>query len=295
MTSTLLRHALLLLLLVHGATARSAERPQPPIGLEVDGNPAATCVRKVVLMGYWPPTNEMLRSWSTDPVQNPEGWIGANWGGYGFDVYAYFPEFPPDGNPANDTIGSAGSVGSTTSDLQVDYQDTSADFWRIVDEQQPSILITTSRGGAIGWEVEAVEGGHDGGTDDPAADWKSDGYGEWTLPTQDSVDPRTWAAISEYRRGVRLASQLPMEAIVEAAGDLGLVSVEIDATGTSGNYLSGFLGLHGLYYNHITASNVAAGHIHVGIDVPTATARRLLEATLGAVLSSFEANTLPCP
>ena len=55
------------------------------------------CAKNVVLMGYWPPTNEMLRPWSTDPTQNPDGWIGADFGGYGYDVYSFFPEFPPDG------------------------------------------------------------------------------------------------------------------------------------------------------------------------------------------------------
>ncbi len=33
------------------------------------------CAKNVVLMGYWPPSNEMLRPWSADPKQNPDGWI----------------------------------------------------------------------------------------------------------------------------------------------------------------------------------------------------------------------------
>jgi hypothetical protein len=54
--------------------------------------------------------------------------------------------------------------------------------------------------------------------------------------------------------------------------------------GTSGNFLSGFLGLHGLYYNLQTPHNVAAGHIHVGFGLPVADASALIEATLHAVL-----------
>lgn len=131
-----------------------------------------TCKKTIVLMGYWPPTNEMLRPWSTNPAQNPGGWQGENWRGHGFDVYAFFPEFPPDGDPSNDEIGDPGSVGSPDFDLQVDYQATSADFWRIVDTHAPRLLITTSRGGQIGWEIEALEGGHgDDNPDGPAADW----------------------------------------------------------------------------------------------------------------------------
>ena len=71
------------------------------------GEPA--CTKNVVLMGYWPPTNEMLRPWSTDPAQNPGGWIGEDWEGYGYDVYSFFPEFPPDGDPTNDSIGDDGA------------------------------------------------------------------------------------------------------------------------------------------------------------------------------------------
>jgi len=78
------------------------------------------CHNNVVLMGYWPPTNEMLRPWSTNPEQNPDGWTGENWRGTGYDVYAFFPEFPPDGDPSNDGIGELGAVGSAESDLRVD-------------------------------------------------------------------------------------------------------------------------------------------------------------------------------
>lgn len=257
------------------------------------GRPA--CAKNVVLMGYWPPTNEMLRPWSQNPRQNPGGWVGQDWEGLGYDVYSFFPEFPPDGNPSNDPIGSPGSVGSEDFDLQVDYQATSEDFWRIVDELRPIILITNSRGGGIGWEIEAIEGGHGGGGGDPAFDWSSDGYGAVTHPTQESIDPRSWDAISTYRQGNTLPSQLPMDAIFDAASKLGVTSVEIDQDGTSGNYLSGFLGLHGVYYNQIARHNVAAGHIHVGNGLPTEDASVLVEATLRVVIETHPADGVACP
>jgi hypothetical protein len=257
--------------------------------------PPTTCTKKVVLTGYWPATNEMLRAWSTNPAQNPGPWIGQNWNSHGFDVYAFFPEFPPDGNPMNDPFGSDGWIGSPTSDLRVDYQDTSADFWRIMDTHQPHILITTSRGGSIGWEVEAVEGGHGGSSADPSSDWSSDRHGSETLPTQTSIDPRSWTAISTYRGNNTLPSQLPMNNIVSATTALNLENVQIDSTGTSGNYLSGFMALHGLYYNDVSPHNVAAGHIHVGVGVPTANAQSLMQATLDAVLTQYDADTMNCP
>lgn len=247
-------------------------------------------------MGYWPPTNEMLRAWSQNPAQNPGPWIGENWEGHGFDVYAFFPEFPPDGDPNDDAIGDDGAVGSPAFDLRVDYQATSADFWRIVEAYSPVLLVTTSRGGGIGWEIEAIEGGHGNDrSNDPASDWSSDRHGEVQLPTRETIDPRSWDAISTFRVGDTLPTKLPAAAIRDAAAALGRTSVEIDDTGTSGNFLSGFLGLHGLYYNHTTPHNAAAGHIHVGNGLPVDDARALIETSLRIVLSQHPAESLPCP
>jgi hypothetical protein len=255
------------------------------------------CTKNVVLMGYWPPTNEMLRPWSQNPEQNPGGWIGEDWEGYGYDVYSFFPEFPPDGDPSNDPIGSDGSVGSARFDLRVDYQATSEDFWSIVDTLEPVIVMTNSRGGDIGWEVEAIEGGHGvNNMNGPEFDWSSDQHGADTRPTQATIDARSWDAISTYRQGTTLPTRLPVEDIVAATTALGLTNVEIDETGTSGNYLSGFLGLHGLYYAETAAHEVvAAGHIHVGYGLPVADASVLIETSLHAVLQAHPADRVPCP
>lgn len=256
---------------------------------------SARCAKNVVVMGYWPPTNEMLRPWSTNATQNPEGWVGENWEGLGYDVYSFFPEFPPDGDPTNDSIGDDGAVGSPKFDLRVDYQATSDDFWRLVDTWQPIILITTSRGGKIGWEVEAIEGGHGvGNTRGPAFDWISDGYGDEFFPVEKTLEPRSWDAISTYRQGNTLPSQLPIDAIVAATDPLGLTDVQIDTTGTSGNFLSGFLGLHGLIYQQQTEHAVAAGHIHVGFGLPNEDARQLIEATVRTVLEQHPAKDTGC-
>jgi hypothetical protein len=253
------------------------------------------CNKNVVLTGYWPPSNEMLRAFSTNAAQNPDGWQGENWRGLGYDVYAFFPEFPPDGDPTNDPLGDEGSVGSPTSDMRVDYQDTSEDFWRIMDEYAPLIVITTSRGGSIDWELEALEGGHDGGNPgDPSADWSSDGYGVEILPVENSVEARTWSAISQYRQGTTIPSALPLDEIFAATDGLTTATVQIDTTGTSGNYLSGFAALHGLVYEETTTHSVAAGHIHVGTGLGVDTARTLIEATLEAVLMEYPADQTGC-
>jgi hypothetical protein len=275
--------------------AGTVEATTTPDSGEESSTGAGACAKNVVLMGYWPPTNEMLRPWSTNPAQNPDGWIGEDWGGHGYDVYAFFPEFPPDGDPTDDEIGDPGAVGSPDFDLRVDYQATSSDFWRIVDELQPVILMTTSRGGEIGWEVEAIEGGHGMGMGgDPAMDWASDKYGDEWFPTQATIEARSWDAISTYRAGETLPSQLPIDAIVDATAALGLTDVVVDPE-TSGNFLSGFLGLHGLYYNAQAPFNVAAGHIHVGFGLPVEDASALIEASLEAVLQAHPIDEVECP
>lgn len=257
----------------------------------------ATCTKNVVLMGYWPPTNEMLRPWSTNPAQNPGGWTGQDWGGYGYDVYSFFPEFPPDGDPSNDAIGDDGAVGSPKFELRVDYQATSADFWRLVDLYQPVILVTTSRGGGIGWEIEALEGGHGvGNPGGPEADWSSDQHGADQLPTQATIEAASWDAISTWRQGNTLPTQLPVDAIFEATSALGVTNVVVDQ-GTSGNFLSGFLALHGLYYQQLAHPYdvVAAGHIHVGNGLPVADASALIDATLHAILQQYPVDRVACP
>ena len=235
------------------------------------------CNNTVVVTGYWPPTNEMLRHLSANSQQNPGGWQGENWRNTGYNVYAYFPEFPPDGDPTNDAIGEPGSVGAMDADFQVDYQDTSADFWRIMDRHQPRILITTSRGGDIGWELEAVEGGHG-----QASEWTSDRWGQVTHPLAGSIDPRSTTMVERHATH-RLRSALPLALIKQQTAAMKLTDVAIDDN-TSGSYLSGFMGLHGLFYHQTHLHNVAAGHVHVGRHVSVYDARRLLETTLATVL-----------
>ncbi|MEM7216846.1 MAG: hypothetical protein AAF515_00680 [Pseudomonadota bacterium] len=256
-----------------------------------------TCDRPAALLiGYWPPTNEMLRAWSKNPAQNTDGWQGEDWRGLGYDVYAYLPEFPPDGDPTNDDFGSDGWVGSPDSDFRVDFQDTSADFWRVAEAHQPRIIITTSRGNGADWELEAIEGGHGKPASaeesvNPAADWRSDEHGRHGWPSENTIDARSWAGISRYRAGNRLPSTLPLAEIEAATRALDIGAVEIDRTGTSGNYLSGFLGLHGLLYDESSETTIAAGHIHVRKGLAVATARAFMETTLETVLQHHRS---PC-
>lgn len=54
---------------------------------------------KILLVGYWPPSGEMLRPWSTNPKQNPKGWVGDNWEKRGYDVHSFFAEYTQNNFP----------------------------------------------------------------------------------------------------------------------------------------------------------------------------------------------------
>jgi hypothetical protein len=94
-----------------------------------------------MLTGYWVPTNEMLRPWSRNPAQNPNGWVGENWEGLGYDVVSYFPEFP------------AGSGERGVGDFEVDKKDTREDFARITSQIHPIAIISFGKGDGP-WEIE---------------------------------------------------------------------------------------------------------------------------------------------
>lgn len=227
----------------------------------------AEFTNNILITGYWPPTNEMIRPWSTNPEQNPDGWIGGNWEGRGYDVFSYFPEFP-DG------------VGRGEGDLEVDYQDTSADFWRIVADVRPVAIITFSRGDFNRiWELESRT------RKLPLDDWLPD-FLEPFQPTPDLP------IASEPDNNIR-TSTLPMAAIRDAINDSELnASSFIDTSSNfAGGYLSEFMGYHGSWYQSIHGDesddswSVAAGHVHVGLRLELETARAATEITLRELIS----------
>ena len=206
--------------------------------------------RNILICGYWPPTNEMVRPFSTNEELNPDGWIGDNWEERGYDVHSYFPTFDP---PDCEVCGQG------EGDLEVDYQDTSEDWWNIVDSINPIAIITFSRGGIdYRWELEWMT------TNWEASQWIDD-FEEPLLPTPSPPD-------STWPYNAPRYSSLPMDSI-EAAMNLSGLNLYpvIDYTFGTGNYLSEYLGYHGVWYkaqmdslNQIDRSCHLAGHIHVG-------------------------------
>jgi len=226
----------------------------------------------IMLTGYWPPTNEAVRRFSADPVKNPLGWIGSNWESRGYDVYAYFPEF----NPPN-----CNNCGRGFGDLEVDYQDTSEDWWRFVDLHKPIAIITFSRGNPnLSWEVEMNQYNR--------AQWINDylpPYQPTPVPPDASVPP-----------GHLRLSKLPVQEIVDAINSSGLgLNGYICFSGDGGGFLSEFIAYHGVWYQNINASPaspewcVSAGHVHVGGLVTWPIAEQAAQVTLRVVMDHVDA------
>lgn len=256
----------------------------------------------ILITGYWPPTNEMVRRFSTSPTQNPDGWIGGNWEGRGYNIYSFFPEFP----------GGVGVNPKGNGDFEVDYQDTSEDWWRITDMVKPVAIITFSRANtSVGWEMEPA-------TQRFRLQGESNPVGR-SVPLYLS-DYSTAASGERYPTNVPIASEpvgnirnstLPMQQIVNnvaaqmtSAQASPFIAAYNPATPDTfdfgGNYLSGYMGYLGSWYqarNLPGESNHpcwAAGHIHVGMNMTVPNATLATEISLRTLISHL--NTIgPVP
>jgi hypothetical protein len=221
--------------------------------------------KNILLTGYWPPSNESIRPFSRSELLNPDGWIGEDWENRGYDIVSFFPTFnPPDCSDCGQGMG----------DLEVDYQDTSEDWWSIVDSIQPVAIITFSRGFIdYSWELE----------------WKYYNLTTWSydftppyLPTPNPPDNSVPINTQRY-------SSLPMDSIIAAidSSDLGLTPY-IDYTNGAGGYLSEFMGYHGVWHKAREDSSNApcylAGHVHVGGLIDWVTAQEAAKITLREVI-----------
>lgn len=224
--------------------------------------------RNVVLTGYWPVTNEMLREFCDDSVINPSGWSGENWKSMGYDVYAFFPTFAanPYQNPKGDGV------------LEVDYQDTFADFEAIVAKYKPIVIVCYGMGQGP-WEIErrAVV----------REQWSPD-FIEPKLPDKKSLEMMAWA-------GKTYSTTLPAEQIAAAVNKAELgVKAWIDEQGDPGDFLCNYIACLAMgyqkKYENCAKSNdcAAAGFIHVGPGVSLEQARTAQELTLEAVLREIK-------
>lgn len=221
--------------------------------------------KNILLTGYWPPSNESIRPFSRSELLNPDGWIGEDWENRGYDIVSFFPTFnPPDCSDCGQGIG----------DLEVDYQDTSEDWWSIVDSIQPVAIITFSRGFIdYSWELE----------------WKYYNLTTWSydftppyLPTPNPPDDSVPINTQRY-------SSLPMDSIIASidSSNLGLTPY-IDYTNGAGGYLSEFMGYHGVWHKAWEDSSNTpcyfAGHVHMGGLIDWVTAQEAVKITMREVI-----------
>lgn len=225
--------------------------------------------KNILVTGYWSPTNEMLRRLSPNPVQKPEGWQGKNWRGLGYDVYAYFPEFPE----------GSGIVGR--GDFRVDYASTYNDFMKFTAKLSPIAIVSFGEG-AGPWEIEGVY---------PAEyqDLFRNG-----IPSEVGERVR-FSVPASLKKDVVYYSTLPMAEIAAAVNALPFgPRAWIDDRDGLGGYLCGFLGYLGAWYRaqHSDPADPAfaamSGFIHVKSDLNGA--RAAAEATLEVVVKNLPRN-----
>lgn len=224
----------------------------------------------IMLTGYWPQTNEMIRRFSNNPDQNPAGWIGQDWEGCGYNVYSFFPEFP--GGPQNDPQGEG--------DFEVDYQDTSDDFWRITAEIEPIAIVSF-------------------GLAEPDNDWEVEGgnrkynYSQWDPDYEWPQRPGPECPIYNEPAGYRWSS-LPMDDIVTAVQTEVPTLNAYSTPNDSSRFLCNFLGYHVNWYHDLHADpsdeawNITAGFIHVGSDMTLDEAMAATDVTLRSVIDYVE-------
>ncbi|MGD8453830.1 MAG: hypothetical protein PVJ57_18605 [Phycisphaerae bacterium] len=276
------------LLLAAGAVAQETRDPGPvtlPYARSIQLQDLRSAVDRldlvnnglpnVLLTGYWPPTNEMLRQFSPNPEQNPDGWVGENWEGRGYNVYAFFPEFP----------GGTGVNPKGDGDFEVDYQDTSGDFWPLVEQLRPIAIVAYGRSGNdFDWELE---GGH-----------RMYSLSAWTNDYLTPYDPTPELPIAGEIPGTERYSTLPMQDVIDAiiatVPNLYPYSTTIDTS----RFLCDFMGYHVNWYHDLhtqpadPAWNVTAGFIHLGYAMELDDAVAGNEVTVRTVIAHVDVRVI---
>ena len=203
---------------------------------------SAQASKNILLIGFWPPTNEMLREFKAPQK---------NWKNSGFDIYAYYPEFP-----------KGGSVGEGP--FRVDFAATFNDFQKYTKELEPVAIIGFGHG-AGPWEIETNFPNH-------FARW----FREGRLPSQ--VGVVNVAVPPSLEENIRRYSSLPVGAIAKRVG-------WVDRNDDAGDYLCGFLGYLSAWYHDTNPHNQMAGFIHVNMSLLEA--KKSLDLTLDAVVENL--------
>ena len=167
------------------------------------------------------------------------------------------------------------NCGQGNGTLEVDYQDTSNDFWPIANSHRPIAVVTFSRGyNNLSWELEFN------------AYNRTNWIGDYSAPTLPTPNPPDEDEESLFLRN----SNLPMNQIVENINNLNIgLDPYIDQNGDPGHFVSEFMAYHGTWYRDLNLSGeencITAGHVHVGGQINWTTARIATEETLRTVIN----------
>jgi hypothetical protein len=241
--------------------------------------------QNILLTGYWPPTNEMLRKFSTDPVQNPGGWQGQNWEGRGYDIYAFFPEFP----------GGVDSNPKGNGDFEIDYQDVGSwsppaaptgDFWRITSQVHPVAIMSYGMDSGASGTFEMEYNARN------LSSWSND----YLSPTQPTPAPPDTGKSTGYVRN----SSLPIDAITEAINSSGAggIKVWVDWTGNPGAFLCEYMAYHDGWYQNLHSDPndqyycIAAGFTHVAGNLSANNGTAGVEAALRALINNLDSQLI---
>jgi hypothetical protein len=195
-------------------------------------------------------------------------------------------------------------------DFEVDYQDTAADWARVIAELRPVAIVTTSRANTTrGWELEPA------GTRFRLSSAETAPPGR-TVPlyTTDYLTPTRPAdvPIAAEPVGMIRNSTLPMQAIVDAVRSR-MPIAQIDpfvqaydpdnpnGYDFGGAFLSGYIGYLGMWHQALNGGPaaafrcIAAGHVHVGMSATVPNARQAMEITLRTLAAYVDTLAPPCP
>jgi hypothetical protein len=235
--------------------------------------------KNILLTGYWPPSNQMLKQFSRSRIQNEGAYAGRNWEGLGYNIIAFFPDFNENDVFEYNPDGPEFPVG--TGYFKVDYQDTYRDFIWCTEYYKPCAIISFSRMGD--WEEIVLEPGHM-----VCEEWSHDK----SFPTQPGksipYSLNHFTGLGEA--GTYLPGSLPKTKIVEAANNTPeLDGLRIRASGTletTGDFLSNYIGALGAKYKKDHSYSETgyqcrvSGHVHVGGGTPVEKAKVFSEVAL---------------
>jgi pyrrolidone-carboxylate peptidase len=221
--------------------------------------------RVIMCTGFWNPSGLMLAPFSTDPELNPDGWVGENWEGLGYDIYSYFPK-----------------PGDYTGMFEVDYQDTWDDFWNITNQIHPFAIVSFGAGSGP-WEIEYNARNLDSWVRDEEAPY---------LPTPNPPDDTQPVGFVRH-------STLPVQQIALAVNAQTTIEAWVDWSGNPGAYLCEYAAYLGMWYQDTHNSTndpnpcPVAGFIHVNSEVDVGEAIKATKITLRETIKYLSDMNIP--